>query len=141
MEANFNECAVVMSLAACRISKTLFASHFLTVVQVGYPIETQIEMRPQAKTPSLETVAKRERVVAALKHKFLSLGLEPHTCEEWLPQANVEGKRKFETQAQACRELLRSGTNFLEAILKDLEARHPNIGQSEPKPPFHYNWP
>ena len=65
MEANFNECAVVMSLAACRISKTLFASHFLTVVQVGYPIETQIEMRPQAKTPSLETVAKRERVVAA----------------------------------------------------------------------------
>ena len=116
-------------------------SRFLTVVQVGYPIETQIEMRPQAKTPSLETVAKRERVVAALKHKFLSLGLEPHTCEEWLPQANVEGKRKFETQAQACRELLRSGTNFLEAILKDLEARHPNMGPSEPKPPFHYNWP
>eukprot|EP00435_Cladocopium_sp_Y103_P022334 s2596_g5.t1 len=91
---------------------------------------------PQKATPPCpETLLKRERVVAALKRKFVALGLEPDMCEKWLPQANVLGKRNFETQAQACRELLRSGCNFLEAILKDLESRHSKIGEPEPEPP------
>ena len=91
-------------------------------------------MVQKAAPPCSETLEKREQVVAALKRKFVALGLEPDKCEKWLPQANVLGKRKFETQAQICRKLLRSGLSFLEAILKDLESRHAKIGEPEPEP-------
>ena len=86
----------------------------------------------QARAPCLETIAKRERVVAALKQKFVSLGLEPRTCEKWLPRVSVFGKRCFETQAHACRELLRRGALLLDAILMDLETRHSKKEQLEP---------
>lgn len=86
----------------------------------------------QARAPCLETIAKRERVVAALKQKFVSLGLEPRTCEKWLPRVSVLGKRSFETQAHACRELLRRGALLLDAILMDLETRHSKKEQLEP---------
>ena len=85
----------------------------------------------QARAPCLETIAKRERVVAALKQKFVSLGLEPRTCEKWLPRASVLGKRTFGTQSHACLELLLRGALLLDAILMDLEATRSKTEQLE----------